>query len=134
MAKPRWGWSTSFATPNASTVLTLVASQKESAHLSLAQLRQDLQEQVVSPAFAEQSLQPDDQTRIFINPEGPFVSGGPAIHAGLTGRKKNGIDTYGDYAKHGSAALSGKDPPLRIDRIGAYAARHAAKKTLWLRV
>jgi S-adenosylmethionine synthetase len=108
--------------------LTLVASQKESANISLEQLREDLKEQVVFPAFAEQVLKPDDQTRIFINPEGPFVSGGPAIHAGLTGRK-NGIDTYGDYAKQGSAALSGKDP-LRIDRVGAYAARHAAKNVV----
>ena len=47
---------------------------------------QDLQEQVFFPAFAEQALKPDNQTRIFINPEGPFISGGPATHAGLTGR------------------------------------------------
>jgi S-adenosylmethionine synthetase len=56
--------------------LTLVASQKESANISLEQLRQDLQEQVFFPAFAEQALKPDNQTRIFINPEGPFISGG----------------------------------------------------------
>jgi len=54
------------------------------------------------------------------------VGGGPALHAGLTGRK-NDIDTYGEFARHSGAALSGKDP-LRIDRTGAYAARHAAKQ------
>ncbi len=51
--------------------------------------------------------------------------GGPSIHSGLTG-KKNAIDTYGEFSRHSGAALSGKDP-LRIDRIGAYAARYAAK-------
>ncbi len=66
--------------------MTLVASQKESANISLEQLRQDLQEQVFFLAFAEQALKPDNQTRIFINLEGPFISGGPATHAGLTGR------------------------------------------------
>jgi S-adenosylmethionine synthetase len=108
--------------------LTIVASQAETVTLSLEDLRQDVHEQVIKPAFADQPLQPDDQTLIFINPAGPVVSGGPAIHAGLTGRK-NGIDTYGEYAKHSGAALSGKDP-LRIDRIGAYAARHAAKQVV----
>ena len=55
----------------------------------------------------------------------PLLWGGPSIHSGLTG-KKNAIDTYGEFARHSGAALSGKDP-LRIDRIGAYAARYAAK-------
>lgn len=108
--------------------LTIVASQSEAAPISLEQLRHDIQEQVVSPAFSSQLLQPDDKTRLFINPEGPIINGGPSTHSGLTGRK-NGIDTYGEYAKHSGAALSGKDP-LRIDRIGAYAARHAAKNVV----
>jgi S-adenosylmethionine synthetase len=108
--------------------LTIVATQTEAADLSLEQLQHDIREKVVTAAFADQSLQPDEQTRIFINPEGAIVGGGPAMHAGLTGRK-NGIDTYGGYAKHSGAALSGKDP-LRIDRIGAYAARHAAKNVV----
>jgi S-adenosylmethionine synthetase len=54
--------------------------------------------------------------------------GGPSVHAGLTGRK-NAIDTYGEYSRHSGAALSGKDP-TRIDRIGAYAARYAAKNVV----
>ena len=68
---------------------------------------------------------PDGRTEIFINPEGVFHLGGPEVHSGLTGRKTS-IDTYGDYSRHSGAALSGKDP-LRIDRVGAYAARYAAK-------
>ena len=60
----------------------------------------------------------DENTRIFINPDGPFILGGPSVHSGLTGRK-NAIDTYGEYSRQSGAALSGKDP-LRIDRIGAY--------------
>jgi S-adenosylmethionine synthetase len=60
--------------------------------------------------------------------EGAAVGGGPAKHAGLTGRKL-GVDTYGDYARHSSMALSGKDP-FRIGRTGAYAARYAAKNVV----
>ncbi|HWR89245.1 MAG TPA: methionine adenosyltransferase domain-containing protein, partial [Dissulfurispiraceae bacterium] len=58
----------------------------------------------------------------------PFIIGGPSVHSGLTGRK-NAIDTYGEYSRHSGAALSGKDPK-RIDRIGAYAARYAAKNVV----
>ena len=72
-------------------------------------------------------MNPDAKTEICININDgiPFEIDGPARHAGLTGRK-NGIDTYGEIARHSGAALSGKDPS-RIDRIGSYAARHAAK-------
>jgi S-adenosylmethionine synthetase len=73
-------------------------------------------------------MQPDVKTQIFVNPDGPYILGGPAIHSGLTGRK-NAIDTYGEYARHSGAALSGKDP-TRIDRVGAYAARYAAKNVV----
>ena len=66
-----------------------------------------------------------DSAEVHINTDGLYDVGGPARHAGLTGRK-NGIDTYGEIARQSGAALSGKDPS-RIDRIGAYAARHAAK-------
>lgn len=62
--------------------------------------------------------------RLLVNPPGAVLSGGPARHPGLTGRK-TGMDSYGDHVRHGGAALSGKDP-TRIDRIGAYAARHCA--------
>jgi len=104
--------------------ITLLASQQDS-RVSLATLHTDLIEQVIRPAFADQPFAPDERTRIQINPEGAVFEGGPALHAGLTGRK-NGVDTYGGFSRQSSAALSGKDP-TRIDRIGAYAARHAAK-------
>jgi S-adenosylmethionine synthetase len=70
-------------------------------------------------------IEPDADTAIRINAGIPYEAGGPARHAGLTGRK-SGVDTYGEIARQSGAALSGKDPS-RIDRIGAYAARHAAK-------
>ncbi|WP_448564208.1 methionine adenosyltransferase [Trichothermofontia sp.] len=108
--------------------VTIEVSQNMPDLPSLKQLQSDIQEGVIQSAFADEPLQPDAKTHIFINPNGPVITGGPLIHAGLTGRK-NGIDTYGEYSKHSSAALSGKDP-LRIDRIGAYAARYAAKNVV----
>ena len=94
----------------------------------LGTLQVDLKEAVIDPVFEEEEVRPDDRTRIFINPDGPFIIGGPSVHAGLTGRK-NAIDTYGEYSRHSGAALSGKDP-TRIDRVGAYAARYAAKNVV----
>ena len=76
-------------------------------------------------ALAGNGFSLDAGTEFHLNAGPPFEPDGPARHAGLTGRK-NGIDTYGEIARHSGAALSGKDPS-RIDRIGAYAARHAAK-------
>jgi len=108
--------------------ITLVASQVRTRTPSQHKLREDLLRHVVTPVFAEESIRPDDATRIAINPEGPFVLGGPAFHAGLTGRK-TAVDTYGEFARHSGAALSGKDP-ARVDRVGAYAARHAAKNVV----
>jgi len=105
--------------------VTLIASQNDSNDPSPARLRDDLLELVLRPSFADELLQPDERTQFFVNPEGPFINGGPATHSGLTGRK-NADDTYGEYSRHSEAALSGKDPS-RIDRVGAYAARHAAK-------
>ncbi|MBR0683033.1 methionine adenosyltransferase [Roseomonas eburnea] len=90
-----------------------------------AVLADALREQVVVPALAGAPLGLTARTELHVNAGGPFAVGGPARHAGLTGRK-NGIDTYGEAARQSGAALSGKDPS-RIDRIGAYAARHAAK-------
>jgi S-adenosylmethionine synthetase len=84
-----------------------------------------LREHVVVPALAGAPLPMSRSTEVHVNAGGPFAIGGPSRHAGLTGRK-NGIDTYGEAARQSGAALSGKDPS-RIDRIGAYAARHAAK-------
>ena len=104
--------------------VTLIASQQDDA-VGLAQLREDLYGQVIDPVLADAGRTPDSNTLVFVNPEGPLIGGGPAAHAGLTGRK-TGIDAYGEYARHSGAALSGKDP-WRIDRVGAYAARYAAK-------
>lgn len=108
--------------------LTLIASQRAIHTPSERQLRDDLLQAVVEPVFEDEPLRPHDGTRIAINPEGVVGPGGPAFHAGLTGRK-NGVDTYGEYARHSGAALSGKDPS-RIDRVGAYAARWAAKNVV----
>jgi S-adenosylmethionine synthetase len=79
-------------------------------------------------ALADQELGRDGKTTVHVNAGEAYDIGGPARHAGLTGRK-NGIDTYGEMARQSGAALSGKDPS-RIDRIGAYAARHAAKNVV----
>jgi S-adenosylmethionine synthetase len=111
--------------------ITLIASQKRSEAKGgpdVKRLEDDIRETVLNPVFQDEEIKPDARTRIFVNPDGPFIGGGPAIHSGLTGRK-NAIDTYGEYSRHSGAALSGKDPS-RIDRIGAYAARYAAKNVI----
>lgn len=105
--------------------ITVTVSQNRREEPSLQRLREDIRQVVIGPVFEEEPIKPDTKTEIFINPEGTFHRGGPSVHSGLTGRK-NAIDTYGEYSRHSGAALSGKDP-LRIDRIGAYAARYAAK-------
>lgn len=111
--------------------ITVIASQDKppaAGGPDLKGLRQDIRETVINPVFHEADIRPDEKTRIFINPDGLFIAGGPSVHSGLTGRK-NAIDTYGEYSRHSGAALSGKDP-LRIDRVGAYAARYAAKNVV----
>jgi S-adenosylmethionine synthetase len=90
-------------------------------------IKTDLMEAVVTPVFDHASIAPDNDTEININPNGPYL-GGPLYHSGLTGRKC-AVDTYGEYARHSGKALSGKDP-LRVDRIGVYAARYAAKNVV----
>jgi S-adenosylmethionine synthetase len=105
--------------------ITVVATQKESGSPSLATLRDDLIQMVIEPVFQQEPIAIDSKTQLWVNPDGPVVGGGPALHAGLTGRK-DAVDTYGGYSRHSGAALSGKDP-TRIDRVGAYAARHAAR-------
>jgi S-adenosylmethionine synthetase len=104
--------------------LTITASQRNLKKPSGKALRGDITETVITPVFQDSEIKPDGETRIFINPDGPFI-GGPSHHSGLTGRK-NAVDTYGEYARQSGDALSGKDPS-RIDRVGAYAARYAAK-------
>ena len=108
--------------------ITVIASQNIPEEPGLNGLRDDIMEYVIIPAFRDEAVTPDAETRIFINPDGPFIIGGPSVHSGLTGRK-NAIDTYGEYSRQSGAALSGKDPS-RIDRVGAYAARYAAKNVV----
>ncbi|GFP29031.1 methionine adenosyltransferase domain-containing protein, partial [Candidatus Hakubella thermalkaliphila] len=85
-------------------------------------------EHVIQSAFLDEEIKPDERTKIFVNPDGAVIMGGPSVHSGLTGRK-NAVDTYGEYSRHSGSALSGKDP-MRIDRVGAYAARYAAKNII----
>lgn len=108
--------------------ITVIASQNQEDTPNLKQLRDEIRQAVIEPVFLDEEVQPDANTRIFVNPDGPFIIGGPSVHSGLTGRK-NAIDTYGEYSRHSGAALSGKDP-MRIDRVGAYAARYAAKNVV----
>lgn len=111
--------------------ITLIASQSlpaASGGPDLKRLRDDIVEHVIKPIFNDEHIKTDNKTEIFINPEGLVITGGPSVHSGLTGRK-NAVDTYGEYSRHSGSALSGKDP-LRIDRIGAYAARYAAKNVV----
>jgi S-adenosylmethionine synthetase len=107
--------------------ITLVTSQREGQALEPAKLKDALYEEVLEPVFRDESLRPDRDTKLFVNPDGAYL-GGPSYHAGLTGRK-TAVDSYGEFSRHSGAALSGKDP-LRIDRIGAYAARHVAKNVI----
>ena len=87
------------------------------------QIEKDLLEYVIKPELPEGLF--DDQTKLFINPTGRFVIGGPQGDSGLTGRKII-VDTYGGMARHGGGAFSGKDP-TKVDRSAAYAARYVAK-------
>ncbi len=111
--------------PNRIHSLTINASQIDRNHPAIESLRKDIMDTVIIPVFDDEPIKPDDKTRLFINHGGPLKMGGPSVHSGMTGRK-NAADTYGGYSRTGGSALSGKDP-LRIDRVAAYAARHAAK-------
>lgn len=108
--------------------ITLLVSHTPTGIPEPRQMHEDMRTHVIEPVFQDEAIRPDGDTRIFVNPDGPFNVGGPSVHSGLTGRK-NAIDTYGEYSRHSGAALSGKDP-LRIDRVGAYAARYAAKNAV----
>ncbi|MCG6551632.1 MAG: methionine adenosyltransferase [Candidatus Magnetominusculus sp. LBB02] len=108
--------------------IILQACQEEQERPPIEKLRDEVRILVIDAAFADERIGIDDKTRIFINPDGAFVTGGPSSHSGLTGRKK-AMDTYGGYARNSDAALSGKGP-LRIDRVGAYMARYAAKNVI----
>lgn len=102
---------------------TVVVSSQHSADVSLDKLREDILNFVINPVIPEQFK--NDDFKVFINPTGRFVVGGPAGDTGLTGRKII-VDTYGGVARHGGGAFSGKDP-TKVDRSAAYAARYVAK-------
>jgi S-adenosylmethionine synthetase len=108
--------------------LTMVVTGDPGRDPGGARLEADLAEAVVAPAFVGEEVGLDGRSVVAINPGARLEAGGPAQHAGLTGRK-TADDTYGAFARTGSAALSGKDPS-RIDRTAAYAARHVAKNVV----
>jgi S-adenosylmethionine synthetase len=106
----------------AKRVDTVVVSTQHDDFVSLEQIRKDLTEYVIKPVIPEKLYK---DTKIFVNPTGRFVIGGPVGDSGLTGRKII-VDTYGGFSRHGGGAFSGKDP-TKVDRSAAYYARYIAK-------
>ena len=102
---------------------TIVISTQHDEDIALDTIRKDLIEQVIRAVVPAELL--SERTKIFVNPTGKFVIGGPQGDSGLTGRKII-VDTYGGWARHGGGAFSGKDP-TKVDRSAAYAARYVAK-------
>lgn len=105
---------------------TIVISTQHSDTVTLEQIRNDLVLHVIQAIIPPELM--DTDTKIYINPTGRFVIGGPQGDSGLTGRKII-VDTYGGYARHGGGAFSGKDP-TKVDRSAAYAARYVAKNVV----
>ena len=104
---------------------TIVVSTQHSDSVDIDELRRDIVEQVIKPIVPADLMK---DTKIYINPTGRFVVGGPMGDSGLTGRKII-VDTYGGYARHGGGAFSGKDP-TKVDRSACYAARYLAKNVV----
>ena len=105
---------------------TVVISTQHAPDVSLERIREDMIRLVIQPTIPAELL--DENTRVYVNPTGRFVIGGPQGDTGLTGRKII-VDTYGGSAPHGGGAFSGKDP-TKVDRSAAYAARWAAKNVV----
>ena len=105
---------------------TVVLSTQHSAEATLEQIREDMIKLVILPTLPADLV--DENTKIYVNPTGRFVVGGPQGDSGLTGRKII-VDTYGGSAPHGGGAFSGKDP-TKVDRSAAYAARWVAKNVV----
>ena len=101
----------------------VVVSSQHSADVELEQIREDIIDHVIKPVLPAEFL--DENTKIYVNPTGRFVVGGPVGDSGLTGRKII-VDTYGGACGHGGGAFSGKDP-TKVDRSASYAARWVAK-------
>ncbi len=107
-------------------VEAVVVSTQHLASASLETIRADIIAQVITPVIPATLM--DADTKIYVNPTGRFVVGGPQGDTGLTGRKII-VDTYGGYARHGGGAFSGKDP-TKVDRSACYMARYAAKNVV----
>ena len=105
---------------------TVIISTQHDPDVSHDQIESDVIAQVIKTVIPAKFI--DGRTRFLVNPTGRFVIGGPQGDSGLTGRKII-VDTYGGMARHGGGAFSGKDP-TKVDRSGAYAARHAAKNVV----
>ena len=101
----------------------IVVSSQHSADVELETIRKDVIEKVIKPTIDPSLI--DGNTKIYVNPTGRFVTGGPQGDSGLTGRKII-VDTYGGYSRHGGGAFSGKDP-TKVDRSAAYMCRYIAK-------
>ena len=102
---------------------TVVVSTQHSPDVSVEEIRRDMTDHVIAPCVPAGMI--DADTKIYVNPTGRFVIGGPYGDSGLTGRKII-VDTYGGASRHGGGAFSGKDP-TKVDRSASYAARYLAK-------
>ena len=102
---------------------TIVISTQHAPDVTLEKIKEDMKKFVIDPIVPKELISSD--TKIFVNPTGKFVIGGPQGDSGLTGRKII-VDTYGGWARHGGGAFSGKDP-TKVDRSASYAARYIAK-------
>ncbi len=104
----------------------VVVSSQHDEKVEMSELRADIEREVIRAIIPAELM--DEDTKIYINPTGRFVIGGPQGDSGHTGRKII-VDTYGGYARHGGGAFSGKDP-TKVDRSAAYAARYVAKNVV----
>jgi len=105
---------------------TVILSSQHDPEVSLDTIREDVIREIILPTVPAHLM--DEKTKIYVNPTGRFVIGGPNGDSGLTGRKII-VDTYGGYSRHGGGAFSGKDP-TKVDRTAAYAARYIAKNVV----
>ena len=105
---------------------TVVVSSQHDAEISMEKMREDVIREVIEAIIPKELL--TAETKIYVNPTGRFVIGGPMGDTGLTGRKII-VDTYGGYSRHGGGAFSGKDP-TKVDRSASYAARYLAKNVV----
>lgn len=104
----------------------VVVSSQHAPDVSMETMREDVIREVISPVIPAELM--DKDTKVYVNPTGRFVIGGPMGDTGLTGRKII-VDTYGGYSRHGGGAFSGKDP-TKVDRSASYAARYLAKNVV----